>query len=73
MVSVLQNVATAAIWFAIVWLPILLVVGAITLVVVWIARRIGLAAQAVGEPAAAGPDRRGVAGRSDRRIVHAEP
>ena len=40
MVSVLQNVATAAIWFAIVWLPILLVVGAVSLVVVWIARRI---------------------------------
>ncbi len=40
MVSVLQNVATAAIWFAIVWLPILLVLGAIALVAIWVGRRI---------------------------------
>ena len=30
MVSVLQGLATAGIWFAIVWLPILLVVGLVT-------------------------------------------
>jgi Domain of unknown function (DUF4349) len=41
MVSVLQNLGTAAIWLLIVWLPILLVVGAVTLVVVWVARRLG--------------------------------
>jgi hypothetical protein len=41
MVSVLQGLGTAGIWFLIVWLPILLVVGALTLVVIWIARRLG--------------------------------
>ena len=41
MVSVLQGIGTAGIWFLIVWLPIILVVGAISLVVIWIARRLG--------------------------------
>lgn len=41
MVSVLQSLGTAGIWFLIVWLPIILVVGAITIAVVWIARRLG--------------------------------
>ena len=41
MVSVLQGLATAGIWFAIVWLPILLVVGLVTAIVVAIARRLG--------------------------------
>jgi hypothetical protein len=41
MVSVLQGLGTAGIWFLIVWLPIILVVGAISLVVIWIARRLG--------------------------------
>ena len=41
MVSVLRNLATAGIWFLIVWLPILLVLGALALLVAWIARRLG--------------------------------
>jgi hypothetical protein len=41
MVSVLQNLATAAIWFVIVWLPIFLVLGTLTLIAVWIVRRVG--------------------------------
>jgi hypothetical protein len=41
MVSVLQSIATAAIWFVIVWLPIFLVLGAVTLIAIWIARRFG--------------------------------
>lgn len=41
MVSVLQGLATAGIWFVIVWLPILLVFGAVTVIVVAIARRLG--------------------------------
>ncbi len=49
-VSVVQGVATAAIWFVIVWLPILVVLGLISLVVVTIARRFGL-----GRRVAAGP------------------
>ena len=36
MVSVLQSLATAGIWFAIVWLPILLVLGVVDRLVVWI-------------------------------------
>ena len=42
MVAVLQNLATAGIWFAIVWLPILLVLGVLSLIAVWIGRRLGL-------------------------------
>jgi Domain of unknown function (DUF4349) len=42
MVSLLQGLATAAIWFGIVWLPVLLVLGIATLIVVWIARRLGV-------------------------------
>jgi len=41
MVSVLQGLATAGIWFVIVWLPILLVVGIVAVIVVAIARRLG--------------------------------
>ena len=41
MVSVLQGLATAGIWFAIVWLPILLVVGLVVVITVAIARRLG--------------------------------
>jgi hypothetical protein len=41
MVSVLQSLGTAGIWFLIVWLPIILVVGALTIAIVWIARRLG--------------------------------
>jgi hypothetical protein len=40
LVAVLQALATAGIWFAIVWLPILLVFGIVGLIVVLIARRI---------------------------------
>ncbi len=42
MVSVLQGVATAGIWFGIVWLPIILVVGLLCLAFVVIARRLGV-------------------------------
>jgi hypothetical protein len=41
MVSVLQGLATAGIWFVIVWLPILLIVGLVAVVAVAIARRLG--------------------------------
>ena len=41
MVSVLQGLATAGIWFVIVWLPILLVVGVVAGIVIAIARRFG--------------------------------
>jgi hypothetical protein len=49
MVSVLQGLATAGIWFAIVWLPILLLFGALTLIVVAVARRLGLGRHARGD------------------------
>jgi hypothetical protein len=41
MVSVLQGLATVAIWFVIVWLPILLIVGVVAVIAVAIARRLG--------------------------------
>ena len=42
LVNVLQALTTAGIWFAIVWLPILLVLGAIAALVIWVGRRLGL-------------------------------
>ena len=42
LLSILQALATAGIWFIIVWLPILLVAGAVAAIVAWIARRTGL-------------------------------
>ena len=42
LVNVLQALTTAGIWFAIVWLPILLVLGAIVALVIWVGRRLGL-------------------------------
>ena len=42
LLSILQALATAGIWFLIVWLPILLFVGAIAAIVAWVARRTGL-------------------------------
>jgi hypothetical protein len=38
----LQTLTTAGIWFAIVWLPILLVLAAVVAVIVFVARRFGL-------------------------------
>lgn len=42
LVNVLQALTTAGIWFAIVWLPILLVLGAIVAFAIWVGRRLGL-------------------------------
>ncbi len=42
LVNVLQALTTAGIWFAIVWLPLLLVLGAIIAIAVWVGRRLGL-------------------------------
>lgn len=40
LIDVLQALTTAGIWFAIVWLPILLVLGAVVGLVAWIVRRL---------------------------------
>ncbi|HET8784658.1 MAG TPA: DUF4349 domain-containing protein [Candidatus Limnocylindrales bacterium] len=40
LVGVLQAVASAGIWFAIVWLPIIIALGILALVVIWIMRRL---------------------------------
>jgi hypothetical protein len=42
LVNVLQALTTAGIWFVIVWLPILLVLGAIVALAIWVGRRLGL-------------------------------
>ena len=42
LVAVLQAVATAGIWFGIVWLPILVVLGIITLLAAFVLRRAGV-------------------------------
>jgi len=42
MISILQAVATAGIWFVIVWLPILLVLGLVGGIGLWLARRAGI-------------------------------
>lgn len=39
LVGILQAVASAGIWFAIVWLPILLALGLLALLVMWVVRR----------------------------------
>ncbi len=52
LVSVLQAVASAGIWFAIVWLPILIVLGILALVVIWVLRRFGRTADGSDTPAA---------------------
>lgn len=42
LIDILQALTTAGIWLAIVWLPILLVLGVVILVVAWVLRRVGL-------------------------------
>ncbi len=42
LVDILQALTTAGIWFAIVWLPVLLVLGVLIALGVWIGRRLGL-------------------------------
>ena len=42
LVNILQALTTAGIWFAIVWLPLLLVLAAVVAIGVWIGRRLGL-------------------------------
>jgi hypothetical protein len=42
LVDILQALTTAGIWFAIVWLPILLVLGVLIAAGIWIGRRLGL-------------------------------
>jgi Domain of unknown function (DUF4349) len=42
MVGILQELAGAGIWFAIVWLPILLVLAILAVAAMWVARRTGL-------------------------------
>jgi hypothetical protein len=55
LVDVLQGLATAGIWFGIVWLPILLVIGLGVGIVAFVARRVsGRGARRPGDPAAAG-------------------
>ncbi|HEX5149280.1 MAG TPA: DUF4349 domain-containing protein [Candidatus Limnocylindrales bacterium] len=42
LISILQAVATAGIWFLIVWLPILLVLGLVGGLALWLSRRAGI-------------------------------
>jgi hypothetical protein len=42
LVEVLQALTTAGIWFAIVWLPLLLLIGLLVAIGVWVGRRLGL-------------------------------
>ncbi len=41
LVNILQALTTAGIWFAIVWLPLLLAIGVFIAVVIWVGRRLG--------------------------------
>jgi hypothetical protein len=52
MVSILQNLATAGIWFLIVWLPIFLVLGVAVVLAVWIARRFSRRSEGAVPPTA---------------------
>lgn len=42
LIDILQALTTAGIWLAIVWLPILLVLGIVIVAVAWVLRRVGL-------------------------------
>jgi Domain of unknown function (DUF4349) len=42
LVTVIQSLTTAGIWFAIVWLPVLIVFGVLAAIAVFVARRLGL-------------------------------
>lgn len=42
LITVIQAVTTAGIWFAIVWLPILLAIGLLAAAVVFVLRRLGV-------------------------------
>jgi hypothetical protein len=53
LVNVLQSLATAGIWFGIVWLPILLVLGVVAAIVAWIVRRTGITRRRQGDAAPA--------------------
>jgi hypothetical protein len=55
LMSILQGLATAGIWFAIVWLPILLFLGMLTAIGVFIFRRVRPASGGPGTPLVA-PD-----------------
>jgi Domain of unknown function (DUF4349) len=50
MVGVLQGLAGAGIWFAIVWLPILLVLAAVAGIGAWVLRRTGLRGRGLPPP-----------------------
>lgn len=55
LVDILQGLTTAGIWFGIVWLPVLLVIGLITGVTIFILRRFGIrGGRRPGDAAAAG-------------------
>jgi hypothetical protein len=47
-----QRVARAGIWFAIVWLPILIALGILALLVIWVMRRLNRASGGGTAPAA---------------------
>ena len=55
MLDILQTLATGGIWLAIVWLPIVLVFGTVTLIVVWVARRLGIGRRTGGAMPPAAP------------------
>jgi uncharacterized protein DUF4349 len=48
LLDVVQSITSAGIWFAIVWLPILLMLGLIALAVVYVLRRLGILARPEG-------------------------
>ncbi len=52
LLGVLQGLATAGIWFGIVWLPILLFLGILTLIGVWVFRRVRPTTGSAGPPLA---------------------
>jgi hypothetical protein len=55
MLAIIQNLVTAGIWFAIVWLPILVVLGVLAAIGLRIARRLGFRAHAPSEAPPAPP------------------
>jgi hypothetical protein len=55
LVGILQAVASAGIWFAIVWLPILIALGVLVLIVLWVMRRFNRVTAGSGPAAPTAP------------------
>jgi hypothetical protein len=65
LISILQELANTGIWFLIVWVPVLLMLGLVGGMAVWLARRAGLGRRRDGGGYPPAPPLPGQAGAAD--------